>query len=112
MRFFAIAVGILSFSLCFATSASPLKEKQDALAQWRALTSSNSAAPRVFVKGHSTRVFFQQDGKPVAFKANWRPERVPTDKYRIAGARLRSSREVSLFYKKDPSWREARVLNG
>src|ERR1041385_5332360 len=89
---------IAALSLLFLFSAernsAPIKAKEQALTQWRQLTSTNATPPNLFVRKNEVRLSFAQDDKIVVFKAAWKVDRVPTDKYKI-GVGKRSEEHTS-----------------
>src|SRR5436190_15556293 len=90
-----LAIGVSS------ANASSEKVKQRAIAEWKQLTASSSPSlptlaptgrkgnddpappPQVFLKGDKARLYFQSGEKFRVFTATWKPDRAPTDKYRV-----------------------------
>src|SRR5689334_16682468 len=85
--------------------------RQKSLAEWRSLTSPNTAPPRVFVKGNRVRFYFQAGTNASGFSASWHHLRVPTDGYAASSAMLRWDQDLS--HPPDArGWREATVIGG
>jgi cardiolipin synthase A/B len=87
-------------------------QKQKSLDEWRALTASNAAPPRVFVKGNEVRFFFPSYAGVEAFSASWKHDRVPAAGYRVHSAILRWNQRLSKMPEGQKGWREATVISG
>jgi phosphatidylserine/phosphatidylglycerophosphate/cardiolipin synthase-like enzyme len=86
--------------------------RQQAVDEWRNLTSPTSAPPRVFVKGDEVQLYFQEATNVVEFGAHWSKLRVPTESYRINSALLRWHQKLSRVPGGKKGWREAVVIAG
>jgi cardiolipin synthase A/B len=92
-----------------ARAAAP---KQRSLDQWRSLTASNTAPPRVFVKGHQVRFYFQAPTNVQVFSARWDRHRIPGDGYLVSAGLLRWDQKLPRMPEKERGWREATVIAG
>src|ERR1035437_1507786 len=109
--------GALLLLLCLllgapGARASAATEKQQALDQWRNLTSPTSSPPRVFVKGDRVQFYFHGETNVVEFDATWSRRRVPTDGYKVNSALLRRGPVLSSLPERPGGWREAAVIAG
>ena len=93
-------------------NAHPGTTKQESLDEWRSLTSSNTPAPRVFVKGDHVRFYFTAEGGIEAFNAHWTRLRVPTGAYKVSSALVRWDQRLSRMPETERGWREASVIAG
>ena len=101
---------VLLLVCTFLADASPQEAKQKAIAHWNALTTSEKGDPVAFVRGNEVRLCFGSGKEIEIYKATWRLDRAPTDKFRVAEARLRPSR--TSVPEKDLKWQEARLICG
>ncbi len=109
MLLFAAFFSAATISSGLAASA----PKQQALDEWRTLTSPGHASPRVFVKGDEIRFYFQEETNVVEFGAHWSRLRVPTEGYRINSALLRWHQRLPRMPEEGQrGWREATVIAG
>jgi phosphatidylserine/phosphatidylglycerophosphate/cardiolipin synthase-like enzyme len=94
------------------TEAAAATAKQRSLDEWRSLTSPGTNAPRAFVRGDHTRIYFQVGTNFFEFTGNWSWHRVPTSGYRVDSALLRWKQRISKIPDGGRSWREATVIAG
>src|SRR6185436_6234751 len=110
------ALAVLTLFVCvfgpISSGANSATAKQQALAQWKELTSTNAVPPKVFIKGNEAQCYFEQNGNTVAFKADWRPDRVPSESYTVSRAKIRPSRRLSKLPANKRDGTEAIVLTG
>src|SRR5207249_5001667 len=97
--------------------------KAEALARWKSITSSGMDDPRVFLNGNRAQFYFpdnQTNSTPVSpaaargwlvYRAHWETDRVQSEGYECALARLGSSSSRRLQVE-NPDWREATVISG
>jgi cardiolipin synthase A/B len=110
---FALAVALLvllgdAASRC-ARATTP---KQRSLDEWRSLTTSNAPPPRVFVKGHQVRFYFQTATNVEEFSARWDRHRIPSDGYQVSSGLLRWDQKLPRMPEDERGWREATVIAG
>jgi cardiolipin synthase A/B len=86
--------------------------KQQSLDEWRNLTASNAAPPRVFTKGHQIRFYFQTSTEVEAFSARWDRHRIPSDGYRVSFGLLKWDQKLPRMPEGERGWREATVIAG
>lgn len=110
-RFAAWLFTLVVFVACIRAHAA--SSKQLSLDQWRSLTSSGAAAPRVFVKGDNVRFYFDTGTNVMEFDADWGHLRVPTGGYKVNAALIRWKQNFSRRTELGKSgWREATVIAG
>ena len=95
-----------------STCARAAAPKQEALDEWRDLTSPTAPAPRVFVKGDRIRFYFQTSSNVAEFSSHWGRHRVPSDGYRVSSAVLRWEQKLAHMPEGERGWREATVIAG
>jgi cardiolipin synthase A/B len=112
-RLTAATVALLML-LCDAASrhAGAAVAKQRMLDEWRSLTASNAPPPRVFVKGHQVRFYFQTATGVEEFSARWDRHRIPSDGYRVRSGLLRWDQKLPRMPEGERGWREATVIAG
>jgi len=93
-------------------AAAAAMPKQEALDEWRSLTSPTSGVPRVFVKGDRVRFYFQTSATVEEFSADWDRHRAPSKGYRVSSAVLRWNQKLARMPAGRRGWREATVLAG
>ena len=108
---FHAIVALVCCLVATSSEASPAKVKEDALKEWRALTSAEAEEPLAFVKGDEIRLYFKTGSKDAAFAAHWSEGRLPTDGYKLATAQLRPLHSSSLP-NLNKGWKQATVLWG
>src|SRR5438105_2654992 len=86
--------------------------KQQALDEWRSLTSTSAPPPRVFVKGDDIRFYFQGKTNVEEFSAHWRRMRVPIEGYKVSSALLRWNQKLPRMPDGERGWAEATVIAG
>jgi cardiolipin synthase A/B len=86
--------------------------RQRMLDEWRSLTISNAAPPRVFVKGRQVRFYFQTATNVEEFSARWDRHRIPSDGYRVSSGLLRWDQKLPHMPQGERGWREAKVIAG
>src|SRR6478672_5621506 len=81
-----------AFALCicssFAVYGNPQKAKQEAIAHWDELSTRDKIAISAFATDTEAKVFFGDGNKKEVFKARWRSDRAPSDRYEVRAARL------------------------
>ncbi len=92
-----------------ASAAAP---KQRSLDEWRSLTASNASPPRVFLKGHQVRFYFQAATSVEEFSARWDRHRIPGDGYLVSAGLLRWDQKLPRMPEGQRGWREATVIAG
>ncbi len=116
LRATPFAAMLLVAGLCFTPLAAPgavvTKAKLRSMDEWRALTATNTAPPRVFVKGHRVRFFFQRGDTVTGFSAKWDRHRIPADGYAASSAVLRWDEGLTRLPENQRGWREATVIAG
>jgi phosphatidylserine/phosphatidylglycerophosphate/cardiolipin synthase-like enzyme len=107
---------VLLLGLCFAavnTRASVVTTaRQKSLEEWLNLTAPTAEPPRVFVKGHRVRFYFQRGTNVVGFDARWRHHRIPPDGDAVASSLLHWDKSLSRLPDAKQDWREATVIAG
>ncbi|MCU0782751.1 MAG: phosphatidylserine/phosphatidylglycerophosphate/cardiolipin synthase family protein [Verrucomicrobia bacterium] len=107
---------VLIFGFCLAASnvraAVVTTARQKSLEEWRNLTALTAEPPRVFVKGHRVRFYFQWETNLVGFDAKWSHHRIPPDGFAAASALLRWDKGLSRLPEAKQGWREATVIAG
>jgi cardiolipin synthase len=105
--FFGLFLLAITTSGCAASAP-----RQQALDEWRSLTSPGQPRPRVFVKGDEIRFYFQGETNVVEFGAHWSRLRVPTEGYRINTALLHWHQRLPRMPEGQRGWEEAVVIAG
>lgn len=103
---------LLGDAMSGARAAVVTTARQQSLEEWRNLTSPAAEPPRVFVKGHRIRFYFQRGTNVTGFDASWRQHRIPPDGYTTASALLRWDKSLSRLPENRQGWREATVIAG
>jgi len=103
---------VLFFTAMTAPAAVVTSAKQKSLEEWRHLTSPTAEPPRVFIKGHRIRFYFQGETNVTGFSASWSHLRVPADGYAVSSALLRWDESLSRLPEARQGWREATVIGG
>ena len=100
--------------LCDAASrhAGAAVPRQQTLDEWRSLTASNTPPPRVFVKGHQVRFYFQTATNVEEFSARWDRHRIPSNGIRVSSGLLRWDQKLPRMPESERGWREATVIAG
>lgn len=107
-----VFVCVFFFAAMTAHAVVVTSAKQKSLEEWRHLTSPTAEPPRVFVKGHRIRFYFQGETNVTGFSASWSHLRVPTDGYAVSSALLRWDKSLSHLPETRQGWREATVIAG
>jgi cardiolipin synthase A/B len=111
--FTAATVGLLLLHGAAAyRCAGAAPPKQRSLDEWRSVTASNAPPPRVFVKGHQVRFYFQAATNVEAFSARWDRHRIPGDGYLVSAGLLRWDQKLPRMPEGERGWREAIVIAG
>jgi phosphatidylserine/phosphatidylglycerophosphate/cardiolipin synthase-like enzyme len=107
----AVCCGLVLW-LATAGCVSPSGRRQQSLDEWRSLTETASARPRVFVRGDNVRFFFDTEKGVEVFAGDWQRLRVPSGNYRVNTATLRWEQRLSQASTPGQDWREALVISG
>jgi phosphatidylserine/phosphatidylglycerophosphate/cardiolipin synthase-like enzyme len=111
-----ILAGVLGVVLWLGVTArgwaGSIAQRQQALNEWRNLTSPAASPPRVFVKGDTILFYFPTPAGVEAFSANWHRVRIPTPNYKVNSAVLRWDQKLPRMPAGERHWREAAVIAG
>jgi phosphatidylserine/phosphatidylglycerophosphate/cardiolipin synthase-like enzyme len=94
------------------SSGAPAPKKEQAIDEWRRLTSVEVPALKAFVRDHEIRMFFKDSNVVVGFHAEYGRSRVRADGFQVSAALLHLDGKVAEGKENLPDWKAATVIGG